>query len=193
MKRALAFTALLLTAAVATAHDGWHVAIRNDGSTFVNGHFSGDEVDELKDRYGRSFAVFAKGNVEYVVLDRAALDKLQSIIEPQSELGRKQGELGRQQGELGRQQGELGRRQGEIGREQGRLAGRYGNTDEIEALAAKQRELAAAQRELSARQRELGERQRELGERQRQLAREIERELDRFVETAIRNGIAKKR
>ena len=193
MKRALVAFALLLVAASAAAHDGWHVAIRNDGHTFVNGDFSGDEFDELKNRYGRSFAVFEKGNVGYVVTDRAALDKLQSIIEPQSELGHKQGELGRQQGELGREQGRLGREQGRLGREQARLARGYADDDAIEALAAKQRDLAAQQRELAARQRELGERQRELAARQRQLAKEIERELDRFVESAIRNGIAKKR
>jgi DNA repair exonuclease SbcCD ATPase subunit len=193
MKRAFALAALVLLANVATAHDDFHIVIRSGDRMYSHGHFSDRDLDELRDRYGKSFAVFAKDGTEYVVTDRATLDQLEKIVKPQSDLGRKQGELGQKQGELGRKQGELGRKQGELGREQGRLARSYGNEDEIEALAAKQRELAAAQRELAARQRELGARQRELGERQRELAREIERELERFLDGTVRNGIAKKR
>jgi len=193
MKHALTLLALFLVAGVAMAHDGWSVAIRDNHDTYVNGHFSQDDIDDFEDQYGRSFAVFSKNGDRYVVTDGKAIDKLVSIIEPQSELGRRQGELGRMQGDLGREQGRLGREQGRLGRDQARLARQGADDDEIERLEAKQRELAAQQRELAARQRELGERQRDLATQQRELAKDIERELDRFFEGSIRNGIAKKR
>lgn len=192
MKRALILI-LLFVATVAGAHDGWTIVVRHDNETYINGHFDDGDVDDLKQRYGRNFAVFERDGETYLVTDAASIQKLRDMFRPQSELGRKQGELGRQQGELGREQGRLGQEQGRLGREQGRLARERADESRMEALAARQRELSAAQRELGARQRELGARQRELGRRQSELAREIDRDLERFISQAVKNGTAKKR
>lgn len=134
---------------------------------------------------------------EYVIRDRATIERVKEILEPQRELGRQQGELGAQQGELGARQGELGARQGELGAKQGELGAQQARLGAEQASIAGERtalqsrrrsdelsdeeyrrrrdELEDRQEELSRRMRELGERQGELGERQGELgARQAE-------------------
>lgn len=191
MKHALSLL-LLLLATAAVAHDGRDLVFHLGNTTHVNGHYEAGEVDALKAKYD-DFVLFEDGGRDYVITDRATLDRMYAAFKPQIELGRRQGELGREQGKLGQEQGKLGREQGRLAREQARLA--RGTVDEarMEELSAKMRELSAEQSELGERQRILGERQRELGEKQRAASREAEAQMERILSEALRNGKAQRR
>jgi len=172
-----------------------------DGNSDVWIHGSSVDSDHIRSlRKGNEPLLwFRRDGAEYIVRDRALIERTRKILRPQTELAEQQAELGARQGELGAKQGELGARQGELAAKQGALgaqqaklaaeqaalAGRglsaegdetaelSGRRNELESrmreLAVRQRELGAKQRELGAKQRDLGEPQRELGERQRVL------------------------
>lgn len=175
--------------------DSWALVGPGDHVRMQNGAMSSAKIEALRGD-GGPILWFRRDGREYVVRDRATIERMAELMKPQMELGRRQGELGARQGELGARQGELGARQGELGAEQGRLGaqqaelaarqaaidrnGRDADRSELrerrEALAAEARALAAKQRELGERQRELGDQQRPLGARQRELGEE-QREL----------------
>jgi len=172
-----------------------------DGNSDVWIHGSSTDSDRIRSlRKGNEPLLwFRRDGAEYIVRDRALIERARKILRPQMELAEQQAALGARQGELGAKQGELGARQGELAAKQGALgaqqaklaaeqaalAGRglsaegdepaelSGRRDELEGrmreLATRQRELAERQRELGAKQHELGTEQRELGEPQREL------------------------
>lgn len=178
--------------------DAWAL-LDEDAHVWIHGSSSdADRARALQNRFDTPVLWFERGGEEYVIRDRATLERAREVLEPQRELGRRQGELGDQQGELGRQQSELGRDQGVLGRQQGELGRRQGELGPEQAAAAaeraalevkratrddqeeletrrsvlerRMRKLASRQRELAGRQRALAAEQRELAEPQRKLA-----------------------
>ena len=155
--------------------EGWALMSPGDNVWMSNGHMDRDRVQALR-RDDEPLVWFSRDGREYVIRDRATIARLESLLEPQMELGRRQGELGGRQGEVGGRQGELGRQQGELGRQQGELGARQAELAAEQAAlgwsddSAERDELRERRRALSERMRELGERQRELGQRQRELA-----------------------
>jgi hypothetical protein len=184
--------------------------LRGDSSVGWHGDHA-DRVRALR-RGDEPLLWFVRDGEEYVVRDRALLERVDRLYAPVMKLGREQGELGGEQGELGGRQGELGGEQGELGAQQGRLGAEQAKlAAEIAALAAKrvaleldgeadeaaiaelerrEEELETKIEALGDRQRELGERQRDLGEQQRELGA-LQRELgDRQRELGERQRAA---
>src|SRR5437763_15418893 len=92
-----------------TAARGNYVLVEGDSISSHTGY--GVDEEALRDRYGRHFFWYEIGDRRYVVVDRAALEEIHELFEPQRKLGRQQAEFGRRQAELGRQQAEYGREQ----------------------------------------------------------------------------------
>ncbi len=182
MRRLLATFALALLAGTAVAASVENIIIRNGDHSYVNG--DGHQDHSLGGRY----ASFELDGVRYVITDEDTLDKLDEIIEPQVELGKKQAALGARQAKLGAEQAKLGAQQAALGAKQA-----WARDDEARELADKQRELSEKQRELGARQGELGERQRDLGDLQREAAKKAEKEMENVFRAAVRSGVARRR
>lgn len=183
MRRLLATFALAPLAGTAVAATVENIIVRNGEHSYVNGDADYDRT------LGGRYASFELDGVRYVITDEETLDKIDEIIQPQVELGRKQAELGARQAKLGAEQAKLGAKQAELGAKQ-RWAR---DEDEGRELAAQQRELSEKQRELGARQGELGERQRDLGELQRAAGKKAEKEMENVFKAAVRSGIARRR
>lgn len=98
--------------------------IEPDGRSSVS--FNGDdrERSRLLDRLMRSADAptlwFREGDLEYVVTDRATVERARELCEPLRRIG---GEMGRVGGEMGRLGGQLGRHGGRLGALGGRLGG----------------------------------------------------------------------
>jgi beta-lactamase regulating signal transducer with metallopeptidase domain len=181
--------------------DAWALV---DGSSHVWMSGSYREMERARrihSETGEPVLWIGRDGREYVIRDRATIERVREILEPQQELGRQQGELGGQQGELGARQGELGAQQGELGAHQGELGSQQARlgaeqasiageraalesrrrSDELsgdeyrrrrDELEARQEELSRRMRDLGAQQGELGERQGELGARQAELGKQ---------------------
>lgn len=145
---------------------------------------------------------FARDGRQYVIRDRATVERVHDILEPTMRLGAEQGRLGAMQGELGAKQGEYGALQGRLGSMQGRLANldiagdpRYESDyrelrRQIDEISQRVRELGVQQRALGAQQQELGRRQRELGAQQRRASALAWDQLHDLTEQAIAKGTA---
>jgi beta-lactamase regulating signal transducer with metallopeptidase domain len=96
-------------------HEGTMVLIDGDGTSVFSG--SSEEVAEarqLRGGNGGPFLYYRHNGKAYISRDRALIERVQSEMREQRELGEKQGELGRLQGELGAQQGALGARHADM-------------------------------------------------------------------------------
>ncbi len=154
---------------------------------------------------------------DYVVHDRAIVNRVREMMKPQIELGRRQGALGAQQAELGEQQARLGSRQAGLGARQAELAARladlsmdasFGDAsraeraemrrkiddiqDRIHVLSRQQRELGDQQQALGDQQSELGAKQSALGERQRAEAERARPAVRRLAAQCVRDGRAER-
>jgi beta-lactamase regulating signal transducer with metallopeptidase domain len=148
----------------------------------------------------------------YVVRDAATLSRLQQLHAESVRLGDMQGRLGDQQGALGERQGEIGARMGEIGARLGALAAQQAQfaLSSGEKTAAMRKALEEAQRKMEQTQREmdnpamqaemaklaqqqaeLGKQQAELGGQQAAASARADRETERLIQQAIREGVAK--
>src|SRR5690349_3102626 len=155
-----------IAAAPSTAARGNYVLVEGDS---INSHTEHDVDEEaLRDRYGRHFFWYELGDRRYVVVDRAALDDIHELFEPQRKLGRQQSELGRRQAELGRQQAEYGREQARLGQEQARLASDSYGRERMRELGDQMRAEGDKMRALGDRMRDLGDQMRDLGDQMRQ-------------------------
>ncbi|HSL85284.1 MAG TPA: M56 family metallopeptidase, partial [Thermoanaerobaculia bacterium] len=117
--------------------DAWALV---DGSSHVwmSGSYRNMErARRIQSETGEPVLWIGRDRREYVIRDRATIERVKEILEPQRELGRQQGELGAEQGELGGRQGELGARQGERGARQGELGAQQARlAAELATLAA---------------------------------------------------------
>ncbi|HEX6086444.1 MAG TPA: hypothetical protein VF266_18090 [Thermoanaerobaculia bacterium] len=160
-----------------------NVVIHDHPHSYMNGDSSRVRTD-----LGKHYAYFERDGAGYVIYDAATLAKLQTILQPQVELGRKQATLGQQQAELGRKQAALGARQAAIGAQQISARG-----ERAHRLSRQQQELSAEQSVLAEQQEPLAEQQRILGEKQREAARIATPKMEKIFEEAVRSGVAKRR
>ena len=123
----------------------------------------------------------------YVIRDAATLQRVQQVLEPQRQLGRRQAALGDQQAALGRQQDALGAQQEQLGAlmENARVS-------ELPELARKQEELGRGQARLGQQQAALGSQQGALGAKQARLSRIAEANLAAIVRDAVQRGVAQR-
>ena len=145
---------------------------------------------------------------DWVVRDRALVDRAGRLLQPMRDLGKQMGALGGEMGTLGAEQGRHGAEAGRLAARQAALAVRLalaGPTDDGDALgererlalqrkrlelsrerAGVERSLARAEaRELGERMGELGRRMEELGRRMRVLGRRAERGMRELAREAI--------
>ena len=113
----------------ATSHAGANVHVsrsdsdggwpwNGDSTTLVTGDdhvsFGGgynERYREIRRKVQGDFFLYQHDGKDYVIQDKAFLDKVRALYRPMEELGKQQEALGRQQEALGRQQEALGRRQ----------------------------------------------------------------------------------
>lgn len=163
---------------------------------------------KLRDGSDRELLWFAFDANEYVVRERAVIEKAKDLMGPMMELGRRQGHLGGIQAELGGQQAQLGGKQAMLGAEQARLSVRLtqlslrdadDNGEEIDGIERRMQRLQRDQERLSREQEPLARRQEELGRQQAELGRQQElaskragEEMRRLAEDAIESGKAER-
>ena len=140
---------------------------------------------------------------QYIVRDAATVQRVKAAHAPVEALGAQQGKLGEQQGALGERQGDLGVKQGELGvkmaaiateRASAALQGSRARDAEIDrrmdALAQEQEALARQQEVLSRQQEPLARQQEALSRRQVAATEQMQREVKRLLDDAIRSGKA---
>ena len=162
---------------------------------------------------GNGVLLLRRDGHAYVVRDAGVLSRFEQAFAETTRLGEEQGRLGERQGKLGERQGEIGGRMGEMGARIGELAARQaelalaahaqGNdAQRRERIEAARREaekvraemdrpaLREEMRELARRQSELGRQQAALGRQQAEASVRAQREAERLIQEAIRDGLA---
>jgi len=162
---------------------------------------------------GNGVLLLRRDGRAYVVRDAGMLSRFEQLFAETTRLGEEQGRLGERQGKLGERQGEIGGRMGEIGARIGELAARqaqlalatHGKANDAlmrEQMEAARREaekvraemyspaMREEMRELARRQSELGKLQAELGRQQADASVRAQREAERLIQEAIRDGLA---
>lgn len=162
---------------------------------------------------GNGVLLLRRDGRAYVVRDAGMLSRFEQLFAETMRLGEEQGRLGERQGKLGERQGEIGGRMGEIGARIGELAARqaqlalatHGKANDAlmrEQMEAARREaekvraemdspaMREEMRELARRQTELGKLQAELGRQQADASVRAQREAERLIQEAIRDGLA---
>jgi len=162
---------------------------------------------------GNGVLLLRRDGHAYVVRDAGVLSRFEQAFAETTRLGEEQGRLGERQGKLGERQGEIGERMGEIGERISVLAARQAQlalaglaegrkTLTHEQMEAARREaekvhaemdrpaLREEMRELARRQSELGRQQAELGRQQAEASVRAQREAERLIQEAIRDGLA---
>jgi chromosome segregation ATPase len=220
-------TALLCPAGLAFAKGGTAIGQRDHFSYAVlspeSQSFSGmtdqDDWKDLRrmlDESDETLFWFRLDGREYLVQDRAAVERAVRIVEPMQELGGRQGELGSRQGALGAKQGRIGSRQGLLGGKQARLnlrlqrierslnrehvedraalrAEQRGIEDELESIETEMEELSRQMEPLSREQEVLGREQSRLGKLQEAAGEKAAIELERLAKETITAGSARRR
>jgi bla regulator protein blaR1 len=154
----------------------WIYLYADSNSSTMNG-----DTDDLKlarrlrGSGNGAFFLYRRGDDIFTIDDRATLERIEAIFEPQHKLGEQQGELGERQGKLGEEQGKLGEQQGRLGERQGRLGSEQGE------IGLRHAELSARMAEANVRQ------QRAAIERLREPSRD--RETREHAETESRAQI----
>jgi bla regulator protein BlaR1 len=103
-------------------------------------------AQRLRGAKSGAFFLYRQGDQVFTIDDRATLERIEAIFEPQHKLGEQQGELGERQGKLGEEQGKLGEQQGRLGERQGRVGAEHGE------FGLRHAELAARMAEANLRQ-----------------------------------------
>jgi hypothetical protein len=183
--RILATFALAILTGTAVAATVENIIVKNGDHSYING----DVNDSTMRHLGQHYAAFELDGVRYAITDAATLEKIEKVMAPQVELGKRQAALGERQAELGGEQAKIGAEQARLGARQATTR----NEARQRELAEQQRELAEEQRKLGDRQRELGDRQRELGDRQREAGRIAEKELEKIFRNSVASGVARRR
>jgi hypothetical protein len=194
MRRLAAVVLFALTALpLFAAGKSTRIVIRDGDSTYMTGDFdSSSDARYDNAAGGRHYAWFERDGESWLITDPAVLAQLRDATRAQRGIGSDQGALGSRQAELGRRQAELGRKQAELGREEAASAV-AGDRDRQREFSAKQRDLSEQQRALSEKQRELSGKQRELSAKQREVSRQVQRNIEKIFEDAMRSGVAKRR
>lgn len=170
----------------------------------------GVSSDDLRDaigashRHGRILWI-AQGGDEWVIRDRALIQRARTSVEPMDRLGKEMGRIGGEMGRIGAQQGRFGAELGRLGARQGELGARLallelrGDDDdpaiereaagierEMDELSRRQEELEGRKdSSLDGRMADLGQRMDALGERMEMLSQRAERELKALLKEAI--------
>ncbi|KQO01481.1 hypothetical protein ASF01_17540 [Stenotrophomonas sp. Leaf70] len=162
---------------------------------------------------GNGVLLLRRDGNAYVVRDAGLLSRFEQAFAESTRLGEEQGRIGEHQGRLGERQGEIGERMGEIGSRIGELAARQaelalaahrqGNDAQMrEQIETARREaekvraemdrpaMREEMRDLARRQAELGKQQAELGRQQADASARAQREAERLIQQAIRDGLA---
>ena len=166
----LAFASMLL-ADGHTCAPGKARVFADDHITFANG-LSGEKLESLRSKYGKTFLYIERGEKAYLVTDSDTLDRVRHILLPQSQLGQQQASLGMKQAALGMEQGRLGMQQ-------------------IGASKSEQRTLSGRQSELSKKQEELSKQQESLSAKQESLQKQSDAQIDTVLDQAIAAGLAR--
>lgn len=188
-----------------------YVLLKNDRNV-MNGSIADlQQARRLDD--GNGVLLLRRDGRAYVVRDAGLLSRFEQAFAETTRLGEEQGRIGEHQGKLGERQGEIGERMGEIGARIGELAARQAElalaarTQGNDALMREQIETARREaekvraemdrpavreemRELARQQAELGRQQAELGRQQADASVRAQREAERLIQQAIRDGLA---
>jgi len=181
-------------------------SLRDGGFNSNCGFSTGERRDVIgAESDGGSVLWISQDGEDWVIRDRAMIQRARGSLEPMNELGREMGRLGGEMGVIGARQGRFGAEMGRLGGRQGALAARLAvlelrQDDDDPAIERKSAEIEREMEELSRRQNELGERQdesvggrmeelgaqmEELGSRMEQASRHAERELRELLKDAI--------
>jgi len=179
----------------------------HDGEFRSNCGVSTEELRDVVEAVGSSgtFLWISQDGDEWVIRDRAMIQRARGSVEPMERLGKEMGRLGGEMGRLGAQQGRFGAGMGRLGARQGVLAARLALLElrdddddpaverEAAAIEREMEELSSQQDEFEGRQEssvdgrmdDLGEQMDELGRQMDQFSQRAERELKALVKEAI--------
>jgi hypothetical protein len=185
-----------------------------DGATRSTCGASDDGVRELARSIGggQSFLWVSRDGDEWLIRDRALVERARASIDPMRRLGKEMGRIGGRQGALGARQGHFGAELGRLGAAQGRLGARLAllslreddedvtGERERDRIHAGMRDLERQMREVERRMHaqgdggmaELGRRLGELGGRMGELSRRADRELRQLSDEAVSSGRARR-
>lgn len=150
---------------------------------------------------------FSRDGVEYVVTDRATVDRARALCAPLQEIGSEMGRVGAKQGaigaKLGRYGGRLGALGGRLGATSARLATARLSGSERERLEAEMDEVRAEMERIHAEMEsfdrgetegrdDLSRRMEELSKRHQEALGRVREGLRKLVDEAIRDGKADK-
>jgi hypothetical protein len=169
MKRSLTFAVLLvLSAAVAEAHDSYVLHVGAGNSTTISGSL--EDFTAVKGTLTGDYLWVRHDGRRYVITDRARLAEAWDYFAPERELRPQQKEIERETRKLEQE------------------------SDALED-AQDDRQLTAHDRarldDLHAQERDLGRREHALDQREEELDRIAERKLWQLVDRAIRDGVAR--
>ena len=206
MKRLL--LSLLTAAVVLTPLHAGEKKVRNhsddafiliDGKqTYCHGDSDIASIKRLRQTSDSRLAWVRRKGGEYLIRDRALLDEMAQIVEPERLLGEQQAKLGAQQAHLGTEQAALGAKQAQLGARSAALAlaevsrSSSESSDETERLAIEvsQGQLSRDQDALGWKQDALGAKQEKLSQQMSKLSIETEAKLGALVDRAIADGRA---
>jgi hypothetical protein len=186
--------------------DGFRWSL-HDGEFRSNcGVSTGELRDVIEALGGRgTFLWISQDGDEWVIRDRALVQRARGSVEPMERLGKEMGRLGEEMGRIGARQGRFGAEMGRLGARQGVLGARLALLQlrdddddpaierEADAIEREMEELSRQQDGFEGRQEsldggrmdDLGERMGELGDQMEQLAGRAKRELKALVKEAI--------
>ncbi len=186
--------------------DGFRWSL-HDGEFRSNCGVSPGELQDAIGSVGRGgdFLWISQDGDEWLIRDRALIQRARVSVEPMERLGKEMGRLGGEMGRLGAQQGRFGAELGRLGARQGALAARLALLEirdhdddpaierEIAALEREVEELSRRQDssvegrmdEVGAQMDDLGGQMDQLGDRMEELSRRAARELKALAKDAI--------
>lgn len=150
---------------------------------------------------------FVRDGVEYVVTDRASVERARELCEPLQEIGSEMGRVGAKQGAIGARLGRYGGRLGALGGRLGGLSARLAvarlsdpERDRLEAERAEvEAEMERVQAEMEAFDHgkadghgDLERRMQELSKRHEEALARVRMQLRRFLDELVRSGKAER-
>ena len=191
------------TWSIGGARDGDAYVLIQDNEVTMAGHSDDIRIARTLQQGKAPVLWMREDGKQYIVRDAATVQRVKAAHAPVEALGAQQGKLGEQQGALGERQGELGAKQGELGRKmaaiaterasaalQGSRASDAETDRRLDALAQQQEALARQQEVLSRQQEPLARQQEALSRRQVAATEQMQREVKRLLDDAIRSGKA---
>jgi len=161
-----------------TVRDGGQpFALMRDGGNLITGNDADQKrVKELSRNVKGDFLWFRDSGKEYIVQDRATLQRMDAAWAPMRELGAKMGEHGAEMGRQGGSMGALGARMA--------LAAVTFNAEKIEAIG---KEMEDAGKPMEA----TGKKMEEIGKKMEAVQKEAERTARGVIRDSLQNGTAK--